>query len=171
MKSSRSMSDRECITIHIGQSGCQVGNSSWKLYCLEHEINEDGTTVDSNNIDGCSSFFSEAQSGKYVPRTIFVDLEPTVIDRIRLGEHRELFHPEDLINAKEDAANNYARGYYTEGKSIMPDLKNKIRRLPDNCNELQAFVVVHSLGGGTGSGLTSLFQEEICNNYGKKSKL
>ncbi|KAJ0534472.1 putative tubulin/FtsZ, GTPase domain superfamily [Helianthus annuus] len=25
-----------CISVHIGQAGIQVGNSRWKLYCLEH---------------------------------------------------------------------------------------------------------------------------------------
>lgn len=29
---------RECISIHIGQAGIQVGNACWELYCLEHGI-------------------------------------------------------------------------------------------------------------------------------------
>jgi tubulin alpha len=29
---------RECISIHIGQAGCQIGNACWELYCLEHGI-------------------------------------------------------------------------------------------------------------------------------------
>ena len=45
-----------------------------------------------------------------------VDLEPTVIDEIRTGTYRQLFHPEQLISGKEDAANNFARGHYTIGK-------------------------------------------------------
>merc|ERR1712080_728207 len=40
---------------------------------------------------------------------VFVDLEPTVIDETRTGTYRQLYHPEQLINGKEDAANNYAR--------------------------------------------------------------
>ena len=44
-----------------------------------------------------------------------VDLEPTVIDEIRTGTYRQLFHPEQLISGKEDAANNFARGHYTIG--------------------------------------------------------
>ena len=35
---------------------------------------------------------------------------------LRTGTYRQLFHPEQLINGKEDAANNYARGHYTIGK-------------------------------------------------------
>lgn len=48
-----------------------------------------------------------------MPRAVFVDLEPTVIDEVRTGGYRQLFHPEQLISGKEDAANNFARGHYT----------------------------------------------------------
>ena len=27
---------RECISVHIGQAGAQIGNACWELYCLEH---------------------------------------------------------------------------------------------------------------------------------------
>ena len=39
-----------------------------------------------------------------------------MIDEIRTGTYRQLFHPEQLISGKEDAANNFARGHYTIGK-------------------------------------------------------
>ncbi len=38
------------------------------------------------------------------------------MDEIRTGTYRQLFHPEQLVTGKEDAANNYARGRYTVGK-------------------------------------------------------
>ena len=41
-------------------------------------------------------------------RGAFVDLEPIVIDDVRTGIYRQLFHPAQLITGKEDAANNYA---------------------------------------------------------------
>jgi len=44
--------------------------------------------------------------GKYVPRTIYVDLEPNVVDEVRTGTYRSLFHPEQMITGKEDASNN-----------------------------------------------------------------
>lgn len=63
--------------------------------------------------DAFNTFFSETSAGKHVPRAVFVDLEPTVIDEVRTGTYRQLFHPEQLISGKEDAANNFARGHYT----------------------------------------------------------
>eukprot|EP00122_Pirum_gemmata_P020157 Pgem_evm1s18854 len=98
------------------------------------------------------TFFSETLSGKQVPRAVFVDLEPTVVDEIRNGKYKDLYHPEQLISGKEDAANNYARGHYTVGKEIVDNVVDRIRKLTDQCEGLQGFLLFHSFGGGTGSG-------------------
>uniref|UniRef100_A0A673H737 Tubulin alpha 1a n=1 Tax=Sinocyclocheilus rhinocerous TaxID=307959 RepID=A0A673H737_9TELE len=87
----------------------------WELYCLEHGIQPDGQMPSDKTIgggdDSFNTFFSETGAGKHVPRAVFVDLEPTVIDEVRTGTYRQLFHPEQLITGKEDAANNYAPTY------------------------------------------------------------
>uniref|UniRef100_A0A3Q1EUJ7 Tubulin alpha chain n=1 Tax=Acanthochromis polyacanthus TaxID=80966 RepID=A0A3Q1EUJ7_9TELE len=151
--------------------------------------------------DSFNTFFSETGAGKHVPRAVFVDLEPSVIDEVRTGTYRQLFHPEQLITGKEDAANNYARGHYTIGKEIIDLVLDRLRKLvrsfraviitlsrtfcfsiyvwllllfcpqADQCTGLQGFLVFHSFGGGTGSGFTSLLMERLSVDYGKKSKL
>jgi tubulin alpha len=63
-----------------------------------------------------------------VPRSLFIDLDPSPIDEIRTGSYRSLFHPEMLISGKEDAANNYARGHYTIGKEMVDNVMDRIRR-------------------------------------------
>ena len=93
------------------------------------------------------------------------------LDEVRTGTYRQLFHPEQLITGKEDAANNYARGHYTIGKEIVDLVLDRIRKLSDQCTGLQGFLVFHSFGGGTGSGFTSLLMERLSVDYGKKSKL
>ena len=50
-------------------------------------------------------------------------------DEVRTGAYRQLFHPEQLITGKEDAANNYARGHYTIGKDIVDLVVDRIRKL------------------------------------------
>ena len=114
----------------------------------------------------------------------------------RTGTYRQLFHPEQLVSGKEDAANNYARGHYTVGKEIVDLVLDRIRKLADNCTGLQVsqfrtgldqmnigveniinyfavqgFLIFHSFGGGTGSGFTSLLMERLSVDYGKKAKL
>lgn len=78
-------SQRECISIHVGQAGVQIGNACWELYCLEHGIQPDGQMPSDKTIgggdDSFNTFFSETGAGKHVPRAVFVDLEPTVVGR------------------------------------------------------------------------------------------
>jgi tubulin alpha len=162
---------REVLSIHIGQAGVQIGNSCWELYCLEHGIGPDGILLGSEAKGDPTTFFSESTSGKYVPRTAFVDLEPSVVDEVRTGSYSKLFNPGTLINGKEDAANNYARGHYTIGKEMVDSVVESIRRLSDNCEGLQGFLMFHSFGGGTGSGFGSLLLEKLSAEFGKKSKL
>ncbi|KER19036.1 hypothetical protein T265_12043 [Opisthorchis viverrini] len=152
-----------------------MGSACWELYCLEHGIQPDGRTSDiaTGPIEDNSftTFFNDTGSGHHVPRAVFVDLEPTVVDGLRNGAYRQLFHPEQIISGKEDAANNYARGHYTVGKEVIDQVMDRIRKLSDQCQGLQGFLVFHSFGGGTGSGFTSLLMERLSVDYGKKAKL
>ena len=167
---------REIISLHIGQAGVQIGNSCWELYCLEHGIGPDGLLkkeIDPDiKEDSFTTFFSHTNTGKFIPHAIFADLEPTVVDEVRTGAYRQLFHPDQLITAKEDAANNYARGHYTVGKEHIDNTLDRIRKLAEQCGSLQSFFVFRSFGGGTGSGFTSLLMERLTIEYGSKlSKL
>ena len=168
---------REIITINVGQAGVQVGNACWELFCLEHGIQPDGQMPASEqestarNDDCFQTFFSQTGSGKYVPRCLNMDLEPTVLDEIRTGTYRQLFHPDSLISGKEDAANNFARGHYTVGKEMIDLCLDRIRKLADDCTGLQGFMIFNSIEGGTGAGMGSLLLERLSVDYGKKSKL
>merc|ERR1719195_1284045 len=117
------------------------------------------------------TFFEETSAGQYVPRQIAVDLEPTVLDDVRTGDWSRMFHPEFLLNGKEDAANNFARGHYTVGKEILDTVNDRLRKLVDNSKNVQGFIVNHAVGGGTGSGLGALILERIAVDYRKKSKI
>uniref|UniRef100_A0A8C5XT39 Tubulin alpha chain n=2 Tax=Boreoeutheria TaxID=1437010 RepID=A0A8C5XT39_MICMU len=145
--------------IHVGQAGVQIGNACWELYCLEHGIQPDGQMPSDKTIgggdDSFNTFFSETGAGKHVPRAVFVDLEPTVVDEVRTGTYRQLFHPEQLITGKEDAANNYARGHYTIGKEIVDLVLDRIRKLVRGAYSR----LPHTQGHLTCSGGTSLYNK------------
>ncbi|XP_026324679.1 tubulin alpha chain, testis-specific-like [Hyposmocoma kahamanoa] len=165
------MTVKEIIHIHIGQAGVQVANACWELYCLEHGIRPDGISAFQNNDAGCGTFFNETGAGKYVPRCVIVDLEPTPIDEIRTGAYRDLFHPHSLLTGKEDAASNFARGYFGVGREMIDVALNRVRIVSEDCSQLQGFIIVRSFGGGTGSGFTPLVLEGLKKDYGKLSKI
>ncbi|VEL34730.1 unnamed protein product [Protopolystoma xenopodis] len=130
---------------------------------------EDNTTLRPEH--SFSTFFSDTGNGKFVPRGLFIDLEPSVVDEFRTGAYRSLFHPDQLITGKEDAANNYARGHYTVGREIIDLVMDRITKLAENCEGLQGFLIFHSFGGGTGSGFTSLLMDRLARDFAKRSKL
>jgi len=99
-----------------------------------------------------------------------IDLEPSVVDSVRTGTYKNLYHPQDLLSGSEDAANNFARGHYTVGKDMIEKAIERVRKMADNCESLQGFMVFNSVGGGTGSGFGSLLLERLSADFPKKSK-
>ncbi|KAK9276067.1 hypothetical protein L1049_005598 [Liquidambar formosana] len=92
--------------------------------------------------DALNTFFSETGAGKHLYRAMLVDLEPTVIDGVRIRTYRQLFHPERLISGKEDAANNLGRGHYRRARR-----KNSLRICPVfmDCSFAQKHVLCCSI--------------------------
>ncbi|KAJ7934033.1 alpha tubulin [Mycena leptocephala] len=154
---------REVVSIHVDQACSRWSYHGGIVLCVRERI---------------STFFSETGSGKHVLRSLYVDLEPGVINEVKTGPYRSLFHLETMVTGKEDAANNYelnllfflSLSSYTVGKELIDPVMDKIRCISDNCSCLQGFFVFHSFGGGTGSGFGALFERHSAD-YGKKSKL
>lgn len=164
---------REVISIHAGQAGVQCGNSVWELFCLEHGIGPDGKSAGEKVDDaGFDTFFTETSDGsRYVPRCLQVDLEPSVIDEVRHGPYKNLFHPDQMVSGKEDAANNFARGYYTIGRDLIDVALDRVRRIAETATGLQGFVIFSSVGGGTGSGFGNLIQDFLGEDFPRKTKI
>jgi tubulin beta len=55
------------------------------VLCDEHRIGGDGEYCGDNNaqLDRTTVLYHEAPGGRYVPRAVFFDLEPGVIDALR----------------------------------------------------------------------------------------
>lgn len=92
-------------------------------------------------------------------------------DAVKCGRLKKLYSPNLLIGGKEDAANNYARGYYSISKTIKGDVMEQTRKVIEACDRHQGFMMYHSIGGGTGSGFEALLLNFINEEYPKPSVL
>uniref|UniRef100_A0A182N590 Tubulin alpha chain n=1 Tax=Anopheles dirus TaxID=7168 RepID=A0A182N590_9DIPT len=169
--------NRETISFHIGQAGIQIGEAIWKQYGLEHGIGKDGQRIERSE-DGrdtrfqqCPTFYSENGEGRYVPRAIFIDTEPMVIDQLQASEIGALFNPDYLVRGKEDAANNYARGYYTLSHATLAGAMESARQIAEDADNLQGLMLYHSFGGGSGSGVTAHLLQELTEEFPRKCRL
>ncbi|KAJ1954768.1 gamma-tubulin [Linderina pennispora] len=162
---------REIITIQAGQCGNQIGSEFWKQLCLEHGINSDGILEDfaTNGADRKDVFFYQADDDHYIPRSILLDLEPRVIDTIMNSPYGNLYNPENIFVSKDGsgAGNNWASGY-SQGEKICEDILEMLDREADNSDSLEGFNLLHSIAGGTGSGLGSFLLERLSDRYPKK---
>ncbi|CAL5981405.1 Beta-tubulin [Hexamita inflata] len=159
---------REILTIQVGQCGNNLASTFWEGAMLEHQIQPDGLLIDPlEPVGNQSVYFQEASNGRHVPRSVLVDLEPTILDKIRKGNIGGLFKPENIVSGIDGASNNWAKGHYQEGAEIVDSVMEAIRKQNELSDETNVFKMVHSLGGGTGSGLGSLICNKLREEYMK----
>ncbi|MCB1236019.1 MAG: tubulin beta chain [Verrucomicrobiae bacterium] len=161
---------REILSIHVGQCGNQIADQFWRLITREHGLNHRGVPSESGVPENANQgvFFNRVNDSKYSPRAVLVDLEPGVISRIESGDMGDLFDQSNIVKKLPGAANNWARGYHVEGERIIDQVMNVIDAAVEKTESLQGFIVSHSIGGGSGSGVGSLIVEKLRETYPKK---
>ncbi len=172
---------KEVITISVGQCGLQLGVAFWKAMALEHGLTPSGEK-DPNAPLPPSGFFYRDQDNRFVPRAVLVDLESRVLNKYR-GHIDQYYNHDNVIDGtyyhKESdddnpgggAGNNWAQGYQKAprvrnalGESIL-DIVDREVRLAEH---VDGFIVIHSVAGGTGSGVGSWLIEQLREVYPMK---
>eukprot|EP00466_Bigelowiella_natans_P018120 jgi/Bigna1/77054/fgenesh1_pg.45_\ len=158
---------REIVHIQAGQCGNQVGSKFWEVICDEHGVDTSGTYKGEEDLqlERINVYFNEASGGRYVPRSILMDLEPGTMDSVRAGPYGAIFRPDNFVFGQSGAGNNWAKGHYTEGAELIDSVLDVVRKEAEGCDCLQGFQLTHSLGGGTGSGMGTLLVSKIREEY------
>jgi tubulin beta len=158
---------REIVHIQAGQCGNQIGSKFWEVIQDEHGIGTDGKYVGNNDmqLERINVYYNEASQGRYVPRSVMLDLEPGTMESIKASKLGKLFRPNNFVFGQSGAGNNRAKGYYTEGAELIDSVLDVVRKEAEGCDCLQGFQVTHSLGGGTGSGMGTLLISRIKEEF------
>ncbi|VVD02495.1 unnamed protein product [Leptidea sinapis] len=161
----------EMITLQLGQCGNQIGFEFWKQLCIEHGISPEGILEEfaSAGSDRKDVFFYQADDDHYIPRAVLLDLEPRVIHTIMNSPYAKLYNPENVYLSKHGggAGNNWASGY-AQGEKLNEEVFDIINREADGSDNLEGFVLCHSIAGGTGSGMGSYILEHLSDRFPKK---
>ena len=162
---------RELITVQVGQCGNQIGLRFWELALREHQGN--GGVYD----DALSSFFRnvDARNQHSLPvgsdisslkaRAVVVDMEEGVINGLLRSEFGEIFDTRQIISDVSGAGNNWAVGFHEYGQKYSEAISETVRRTAEGCDSLQSFFMMHSMGGGTGSGVGSFICSLLEDQY------
>ncbi|KAL1593435.1 gamma-tubulin [Nothophoma quercina] len=162
---------REIITLQAGQCGNSVGQQFWQQLCQEHGINQDGNLEDfaTEGGDRKDVFFYQSDDTRYIPRAILLDLEPRVLNSIQSSAYKNIYNPENFYIHKSGtgAGNNWGMGY-SMGETVHEEILDMIDREADGSDSLEGFMMLHSIAGGTGSGLGSYMLERLNDRFPKK---
>ncbi|KAJ8666464.1 hypothetical protein QAD02_008126 [Eretmocerus hayati] len=170
------------LTVQVGQCGNQIGSAFWPLVLHEYGVETKASGVDllkfhrshhknskelsdafssffhipkSNGYDSSSLFkhISDLETAHVKARAVLIDMEDSVVGRFRHGPLRNLFDQTCTVTNYPGSGNNWAVGYYTHGIEYHSKIENAIRLAVEKCDCLHGFLVMNSLGGGTGSGI------------------
>lgn len=86
-------------------------------------------------------------------RAVLIDMEEGVVNEILQGPLRDIFDSRQLITDISGSGNNWAVGHKIFGSLYQEQILEKLRKSAEQCDCLQCFFIIHSMGGGTGSGL------------------
>lgn len=98
-------------------------------------------------------------------QALLVDMEDGVVSRFKNGPLKYLFDEKFIISSYPGSGNNWAKGYYYHGPNYKEKFLDAICRLADSCNNLQGFLLLFSVGGGTGSGVGSYILKILADHY------
>lgn len=154
----------QSIVVQVGQCGNQVGSRFWDLALREHaSVNKKGIydealssffrNVDTRRSDGDNNDISGGKIRSLKARAVLIDMEEGVVNEILQGPLRDVFDSKQLITDVSGSGNNWAVGHKVYGSTYREEIVENLRKAAEHCDCLQCFFVIHSMGGGTGSGL------------------
>lgn len=144
------------VFLHVGQCGNQIGFQFWKQMLNEVE-------------KGADTAFDRYTG---MARAIMVDSEPKVVRFPFKDRSNPLYpslNPDNCIEQNDGRGNNWAMGYRDAPVGSTPPLceltMNSHRKEVERCDMYRGTVMMHSVAGGTGSGLGSKLAEKIKEEY------
>jgi tubulin beta len=159
----------EVVFIHVGQCGLQLGLRFWERVCEEHGIEPSGRSRGAADapLTHLGALFRE-EAGRYLPRAVWVDLDPAAMDSFGSSPLGALCKPQDRVSGEAGAEKSWAQGHHGLGPQVLDRVMTAVEAQVGHSASLQGFVVVHALGGGTGSGLGSLLLRKLREQYPDK---
>ena len=171
------MHNRQVVTFQIGGCGLAVGNSFWNQILAEHglHVTKSGITlIDARSVKTTSDvsiFFDESRSGLYSPRTVCCDIgSHTSSSSTDYTNILNACDKRSLVFSNEGSGNCYAQAFHIEGLPVAQSSMSQFRRVIEACDSLQGVRFIHSLSGGTGSGLTGLLLRSVYDYLNSGSK-
>lgn len=158
------------VFVQTGQCGNQLGYAL--LDNLYSQLCAGEPAEDESNLE--TLFRVPLSTGQRpVARAVCLDTEPKVVNESfhKASRGKWRLDPKSAAYRHGGAGNNWALGYEMASGEFLETSTNLIRRELELCDYSQTLVFMHSVAGGTGSGLGTKISEACADDFRSASRL
>ena len=159
-----------CVFVETGQCGNQLGYAL--LDSLYNHLSQHDENCDNNYLE---TYFRIPYhlSQKPIARAVCLDTEPKVINESlsNASKTKWKIDQKSVAYRHGGAGNNWALGYEMASGEFLETSMNLIRRELEYCDYTQSLVFMHSVAGGTGSGLGTKISESCADEFPQSTRI
>eukprot|EP01065_Artemidia_motanka_P005000 TRINITY_DN12373_c0_g1_i1.p1 TRINITY_DN12373_c0_g1~~TRINITY_DN12373_c0_g1_i1.p1 ORF type:complete len:419 (+),score=48.23 TRINITY_DN12373_c0_g1_i1:84-1340(+) len=149
------------LTLQVGQCGNQLG---LELFTQLADAARVCTEREQELVS--HRFFREPAGASDAPvaRAVLADMEPKVVEKCLVSAKKGKafsYGRQRVLTRDEGSANNWAYGYHVQALQCMPDILEQSRKEVERMSAIEGVLMLHSVAGGTGSGVGSRLVEHM----------
>ncbi len=143
--------------VSVGGAGCRIGMEFWLEMAKQHGIDPtNGQALHRVPGGNWPAFFRRIPQRegpeRYVPRAAFVDLDAETVEQIA-QQWNNFFHSGCFFVSHEGVDNSYAGPEHLEAQRLTSECLRFVGNQNSDTGSPTGVLLIHSLEGGTGSGL------------------
>ena len=154
------------VVVHVGQAGNQIGDEMWRVLGTERKRQR-------ASVAAANDLFSERADGGFSANCVMVDAESRGLGGLL---KQSWISEENVVTDRSNTGrgNNWACGYASADSaepaqfgsgSLISSALERVRKVVESVDVYEGCVVMHSLAGGTGSGVGTRLIEELREAY------
>ena len=154
------------LTIHIGQCGIEIGDAMLKTLKTHAEAHPDETSDLFKNYSKSysnsvrNSIQSNIPEKFFTPNCLLLDTEEKVVNKTIQNGISSGIDYKHHWSKFSGSGNNWAHGYNGHAEGSKLEILEKIQQVLEPMDSCESISLIHSLAGGTGSGLgTGVFRK------------
>ena len=104
-------------------------------------------------------------------RAVLIDMEESVVNYSHKSNIGEIFDPGLSITSQSGSGNNWATGFCDYGSQYRESILDSLRHAAEKCDTMGSWFLIHSMGGGTGSGLGTYILSILRDEFPETERL
>eukprot|EP01083_Nonionella_stella_P186801 684969_1 len=171
-------SGNEILTLCVGKCGIFTGKQYYSTIMNEHQLDIHGKwtgnvhhDTDKQTLHKINTYFKHnPKSDRYIPRSMFIDIDESTLDEIRTSYLASLLDTPCIIGSGYNQPSVlFPKGYSTNGLDLIDTVMDTMRKEIESCDTFEGIHLIHAISGGWGSGFGSLLLSRFADDYPRRS--